>query len=271
MIGLSDTLLPAIAPGSCGLLVSVRSAAEAAAALAGGSDVIDVKEPSAGPLGAPSAQTVCAISKRIGNRLPLTAAGGELVDAVSPPEFREPDLAAARGVAIVKFGLARAAKTDWRSQYARLMAVASAHRPLPVLAAYADHQAANAPPPAEALSATAQAGSSWLVLDTWDKSPGAKALLECLERDELERLLRTAQCAGVHVVVAGRLDASAVARVAELLVKVGGGGLVGVRGAACHGGRTGTIDEAAVRQLAKTIRSHAARPPFPLRGVLTDS
>ena len=37
-----------------GLLVSVRSAAEAATALAGGADLIDVKEPSRGPLGRPT-------------------------------------------------------------------------------------------------------------------------------------------------------------------------------------------------------------------------
>ena len=36
-----------------GLLVSVRNAAEATEALAGGASIIDVKEPLAGPLGAP--------------------------------------------------------------------------------------------------------------------------------------------------------------------------------------------------------------------------
>jgi uncharacterized protein (UPF0264 family) len=42
-----------------GLLVSVRDAAEAADALAGGADLIDVKEPNAGSLGAAGHPTLC--------------------------------------------------------------------------------------------------------------------------------------------------------------------------------------------------------------------
>ena len=41
-----------------GLLVSVRSAAEALSALAGGADVIDVKEPNRGSLGAADDETI---------------------------------------------------------------------------------------------------------------------------------------------------------------------------------------------------------------------
>ena len=43
------------------LLVSVTSAAEASAALAGGADVIDAKDPRRGALGAVSPQTLRAI------------------------------------------------------------------------------------------------------------------------------------------------------------------------------------------------------------------
>ena len=43
------------------LLVSVRDAAEALFAVAAGADLIDVKEPSRGPLGAPDRQTLDAV------------------------------------------------------------------------------------------------------------------------------------------------------------------------------------------------------------------
>ncbi|MEX0885938.1 MAG: (5-formylfuran-3-yl)methyl phosphate synthase, partial [Phycisphaeraceae bacterium] len=45
-------------PDRPGLLVSVRNVAEARAAMAGGADVIDIKEPAAGALGAASPTTI---------------------------------------------------------------------------------------------------------------------------------------------------------------------------------------------------------------------
>ena len=46
------------------LLVSVRSAAEAEAALLGGADVIDVKEPDRGPLGRADDAVIAAVVRR---------------------------------------------------------------------------------------------------------------------------------------------------------------------------------------------------------------
>src|SRR5260370_35134030 len=58
------------------LLVSVRSAAEAGAALEGGSGMIDVKEPASGPLGtapvAVTADVLCPVSGRV----PVSQAAG---------------------------------------------------------------------------------------------------------------------------------------------------------------------------------------------------
>ncbi len=63
---------------SVGLLVSVRDAAEAAASLAGGADLIDVKEPARGPLGRADAATIAAVVQAVGGRVPVSAALGEL-------------------------------------------------------------------------------------------------------------------------------------------------------------------------------------------------
>ena len=61
-----------------GLLVSVRSAAEARAALLGGADLIDVKEPLRGSLGAADADRLREISEVVSGQLTLSAAWGEL-------------------------------------------------------------------------------------------------------------------------------------------------------------------------------------------------
>ena len=47
------------------LLVSVRDAAEARLAVEAGVDLIDVKEPSAGPLGAAAAETLAEIAAAV--------------------------------------------------------------------------------------------------------------------------------------------------------------------------------------------------------------
>src|SRR5438552_1913494 len=60
-----------------GLLVSVRSADEVKAALAGGADLIDVKEPAKGPLAPAEAEVVAAVIDKVGGRVPVSAALGE--------------------------------------------------------------------------------------------------------------------------------------------------------------------------------------------------
>src|SRR5690242_4202542 len=66
------------------LLVSVRSPAEAVAALEGGAALIDVKEPSRGPLGRADEDTITAIVQTVAGRRPVSVALGELLDHSEP-------------------------------------------------------------------------------------------------------------------------------------------------------------------------------------------
>jgi uncharacterized protein (UPF0264 family) len=63
------------------LLVSVRSMEEAQAALEGGADLIDIKEPNRGPLGKARDSVIAAIVEVVAGRRPVSAAMGELCDA----------------------------------------------------------------------------------------------------------------------------------------------------------------------------------------------
>src|SRR4051794_21294305 len=85
-----------------GLLVSVRSASEAATALAGGADVIDVKEPGRGALGPADAQVWQAVLDVVGARVPTSAALGDLEDDSIVQRAQR-----AAGLHFVKAGLAR--------------------------------------------------------------------------------------------------------------------------------------------------------------------
>src|SRR6478735_1969877 len=98
-----------------GLLVSVRSAAEALAALAGGADVIDVKEPNRGSLGAADDETISDIVRAVAGRAPVSAALGELVDLLGSQKGH-----VARtlvdGVSLFKTGLARCGSiNNWQT------------------------------------------------------------------------------------------------------------------------------------------------------------
>src|SRR3990172_3975966 len=94
-----------------GLLVSVRNADEARIALEGGADVIDVKEPSRGSLGAADAEVVAAVVRAIGGSVPISVAAGELIDH---RQSGATSSVSAFGVAYIKLGLAGCAVvSDW--------------------------------------------------------------------------------------------------------------------------------------------------------------
>src|SRR5215469_12623731 len=88
------------------LLVSVRSAAEAEAALRGGAALIDVKEPAHGPLGRASDEVIEEVVRVVAGRLPVSAALGELID-----NFADVLPSCIGSLAYLKWGLSRSA--DW--------------------------------------------------------------------------------------------------------------------------------------------------------------
>src|SRR4051794_40361758 len=117
------------------LLVSVRSAEEALAALEGGADLIDVKEPNRGPLGRADDEVIEAVIKAVDGRAPVSAAMGELKDAGA---CRIPDLP----LAYLKWGLAGCNGLPWRE---RLLELRESTVAQVVPCAYADFQRAEAP------------------------------------------------------------------------------------------------------------------------------
>ena len=84
------------------LLISVRNGAEASAALAGGADLIDAKDPAAGSLGAVALRALAGIQRAVGPARPVTAALG---DAATETTVEQLAFAfASAGTAFVKVG-----------------------------------------------------------------------------------------------------------------------------------------------------------------------
>src|SRR5262245_28207453 len=85
------------------LLVSVRNAVEAQAALAGGADIVDAKEPLNGALGQVAPATLLSIAAAVAGAAPLSVALGDYDSGAIDDSLNS---AATTGVAFVKIGFA---------------------------------------------------------------------------------------------------------------------------------------------------------------------
>jgi uncharacterized protein (UPF0264 family) len=245
-----------------GLLVSVRDAAEAAAALAGGAAIIDVKDPTAGSLGAATPAAVAGVAATVNGRVPWTVAAGELRDEIACPGTIQRWLAAigdmdavgpSGGPAAVKVGLAGLAGVPWQQAFRDVMNGLPVATTL-VAVAYADWKRVAAPHPLEIIEQTQDSsgvllntGSSGVLLvDTADKA-GPDLLEACAEAD-LKAWVAVARRAGMAVAVAGRLRLEAIPRLGRLQPDV-----VALRSAVCSNGRLGPVDVALVRRAAAAV------------------
>jgi uncharacterized protein (UPF0264 family) len=230
------------------LLVSVASPADAQAALAGGADLIDAKDPAGGALGAVSLETLREIQATVAGARPVTAALGDAADEEEVE--RAARECAATGALFVKIGFAGVASRA-RATALAVAAVRGAGGSGIVAAAYADAAAVGSLWPAALLDVAARAGARGMLLDTADKSgPGLRALWSPMA---LARLVADAHAADLFVAMAGKLEAEDLP-----VVRDTGADLAGVRGAACVGGRTGVISAERVRRLREAMRAMRA-------------
>ena len=225
---------------------------EARAALAGGADVIDVKDPAAGALGAADPATLRAIRAVVTPPAELSAALG---DAPVPGTLGLAADAASCGADYVKVGLAGLHDAGEAGRLlARVVHAARKSRPgtRVVAVAYADAARAGALPALDVPAIARNAGAHGVLLDTFAKD-GQTSLYALGERDT-GAFLYTARAYGLLAGLAGSLGLDDVARAAAL-----GADLMGVRGAACEGGRLGRVTADRVRGLKARLVIAAAR------------
>ncbi len=228
------------------LLVSVRNTDEASWAAAAGADLIDLKDPSAGALGAVATADWPLLRAAVPPSLPMSVALGELGDAELAARLSQ-----ASRFQFAKIGLAGwRRRPDWREQLAQAWSLLSTDVTR-VAVAYADEQYADAPAPEAILEAAAPLSAGALLIDTCGKQGGS--LLDWLDAPRLHGLCRRARRAGLLVVLAGSLRRDQLA--AALAFRPD---YVAVRGAVCRPDRTGTLVESLVREWAKTLAQASA-------------
>jgi len=234
------------------LLVSVRSTDEVAAAVDGGADWIDLKEPLAGPLGAVDAAVARQVVNQVAGWRPISAALGELLDWSDSPSR---SLLEMQGIAVVKLGLAGCSTLpDWQSQWQAAAEMVRDKGKTLVAVVYADWRQAQSPTPQEVIDVAQAAHSRYLLIDTFAKQAGS--VFEHLSSSELQNIFKRAKAASLQTVVAGSLTQCSLIELPN-----SGIDLVAVRGAVCGGERTESIRQELVAGFRKAMAHRWPKPP----------
>lgn len=235
------------------LLVSIRSQAEATAALQGGADILDLKDPARGSLGRPDPQALRDVSRcASASAVPITTALGEVAEWSSQKPFVIPD-----DVSFAKLGLAGLRQeANWIDQWLAVREGVERDRPQIgwVAVAYVDEAAAVAPSLEEVVSAAIDTGCAGLLLDTCDKSAGR--LHDYVDEHQLVSLAERMHAADMFIAAAGRLTLIDLGRLAASSVDV-----IAVRSAACEKhDRQSKVTAERVAECKSAIASREQRP-----------
>ena len=237
------------------LLISVVAPEEVDAALEGGADIVDVKNPAEGSLGAATPAVIAAVRARLPPEIALSVALG---DAPLPGTMALAAAgAAAQGALYLKLGLRGLARPE--DAFALLAAVQEVARgvhprPRVVAVAYADAERAQGLRPGELPALAARAGVHGVMLDTAFKD--GVSTFAALGESGVRAFVASARSLGLETALAGALSLEEVASCARL-----GVGVVGVRGAACVGGRAGRVSALKVRELRQALGLNLAAFP----------
>ena len=251
-------LLPDVSRGSL-LLVSVRSPEEANAALRGGADILDVKEPRRGSLGMADIEVIAAIARQLADSnhdqtpratfIPLSVALGEVHDwrdARSIPPLPE-------SVTFAKLGLSHLAPhNNWSDEWLRVRHSFEERRTARlnwVAVAYADTDAATSPPIDDVLTAAIDTNCSGLLIDTFTKT--GLTLTDCCDLTSLAQLAERCHSAGLFLALAGRLTRESLPTLSRIPADV-----FAIRSAACEAAtREGRVTEPAVADFRMAMRT----------------
>jgi hypothetical protein len=235
------------------------TADEVPEAVTGGADIVDIKNPREGALGASSPEVIRRVRELTPAELAVSAAVGDVPNL--PGMVSLAALGAATcGVQYVKVGLL--GPQNHEDAVLLLQAVYQAvrgydRRTQIVACAYADAHKVGAVPPLALPAAAAEAGVDGCLLDTAVKGEGD--LLSNLNDAQLQDFVN--QCRQSHLLcaLAGSLKETDIPHVCKF-----GADIIGFRTAACLGDRvSGRIDAQKVRNL-KTLMVASTSPRYPL-------
>lgn len=223
-----------------GFLASVTSVEEAEIVLSKGADVIDLKSPAQGALGALPSEDVRAIVHFVAGRRRVSATVGDLPmepDVLSDAVMQM----AACGVDIVKVGFFG---QSGHAECVATLTACAAHTNL-VAVLFADQT-----PALQLLPLLAEAGFHGVMLDTSDKAGGG--LLDHMLPSQLRGFVDAARAEGLLVGLSGSLRLQDVPVLCSLQPD-----FLGFRGTLCRDGRrVSEIDPHRVEAVSRLLRQY---------------
>jgi dihydroneopterin aldolase len=219
------------------MLGSVTGVDEAEIALAGGVDIVDLKDPKAGALGPVSIQTLSRTISLIAGRAPVSAVCGDL--PMEPETIRaKAEEIAATGVDYVKIGFFPSANAA---------ACAAALEPLAARTKLIAVLFADLAPDFELLTMFAKHRFHGAMVDTAIKANGR--LLDHLPPEQIPGFVDRVKSLGLMVGLSGSLEAPDIPRLLPFAPD-----FLGFRGALCgQSGRTGSISAEAISQIRELV------------------
>lgn len=231
------------------LLISVQDVDEAREALLGGADIIDVKRPSEGSLGACPPRIIREVRRALPSSVEVSAAIGDFPDLPGSASLAALGAAVA-GADYVKIGIYGPKTLDSALRLlseAREAVVDACSGAKLVAASYADYARAGCLSPWEVLEAARRADVDVWMVDT--KVKDGLSLLDFLSLESLSRLIDSAHDHGLWAAIAGSLSLAHV----ELLKRLGAD-VVGFRSAACGGDRiNGRVRRGLVAEIKRRL------------------
>ena len=226
------------------LLVSPINAVEAEAAMAGGADILDVKNPREGSLGANFPWVIRSVAEVAAGRVPVSATIGDF--DFKPGTASLAALGAAfSGADYIKVGLLKIRDRDEAAEMLRPLVRSVKEfddKKKLVAAAYSDASRVGSISPMDLPEVAAECGADVVMVDTAIKD--GKSTFEFMTESEISDFIALGHDLGMEVAIAGTIKFADLA-----LLKRVDPEIIGVRGAVCGGDRTGEIKEELVRRM----------------------
>lgn len=231
------------------LLISPINVEEAKTARLGGADIIDVKNPKEGSLGANFPWMISAVKKAAGS-VPVSATIGDFNYKPGTASLAALGAAVA-GAEYIKVGLydiqTKEQALDMLSGIVRSVKDFDGNKKV-VAAGYSDYRRINSISPFELPSVGAEAGVDVVMVDTGIKD--GRSTFEFLTERDLARFVSGARDEGLETALAGTIKFEDVPSLKRISPDI-----IGVRGCVCGGDRNSTIREELVRMLKSKIGS----------------
>jgi len=223
------------------MLASVSSLAEAMVVLSADVDIIDLKQPALGALGALNLDAVKQIVAGIAGRCPVSATIGDL-PTQPDPVFNAVKAMAETGVDYIKIGFFP--DDDWQGTIKKLSALTGQNFAL-IAVLFADTQ-----PDLTIMSMLKDAGFAGVMLDTINKQKGS--LTQLMTKMEIAQFVKQAKSRQLLCGLAGSLRLEDIPELMPYKADY-----LGFRGALCmQHVRVGQLNKQALMQIKHAIKKY---------------